>query len=403
LPQNKTILEGQYNHFGVVSKTLSGRLNLIYRKGSDHHSYDAGAVYLSSDDNGNTWSDEKVIIPSNGDDVRVGCIGTSKTGRLIVAYIRKESASSISWHHIYSDDEGDTWSNEKDFDTSLRWGLPYGRIIQLTDGRLLVTGESFIDTDANGNSDTFIIGNWYSDDDGETWYRGISQDEYSAPGYLFAEHSVVQITDQVWLSVTRGLYSFRFHKTFNAGLSWIDQGEFGTISYDVNAFNLLVAPMLDIVERDGKKYILLTFSDRQTDKSQFMLGNTEDFLANQNGRVRWGELIDFRTGMIGLSGYQTGLVTGPNRDQYYLVDFFENTSTYTTVQQTLLDLSDSNLFAGADSGQSESLFVGEQISNGSFTNWSSGTSFSFDVTPTVSNVASNWSFTPSGGAAIITK
>ena len=214
---------------------------------------------------------------SSTDDVRVGCIGTTMLPteppkeRIIVVYSRKTGPQN--WRLAYSDD-GNTWTSEVNFSTTpITQGLPYGRLLTLPDGRLLVTGYIAL----NGK---FSLANWFSEDNGENWTRDEGADVfkyYSSSGHLFDEHSVIPVTNSHWLAVSRGRSSFVFYKTIDSGASWSTIGEMVDTIYKNVAHERLVAPMLDIIPggSSGSPYVLLTYADRETSKSYYRIGRTD--------------------------------------------------------------------------------------------------------------------------------
>lgn len=342
IPKDTILDDEKYNHFGIVSQDQIGWLHLIYRKGTSHTAA-GSAVERSSQDGGMTWSSVNEILPqgisSPTDDVRVGCIGTTSTGRILVVYSRKTDTQN--WRLAYSDDRAVTWTTERIFDPSLTQGLPYGRLLALPDGRLLVTGYVAL----NG---TFSLANWFSSNNGDTWTRGTDVYQYhSSSGYLFSEHSVIAVTTTHWLAVSRGQSSLMFFKTTDGGDSWAPLGEMQDVRYSNSAYTKLVAPMLDLIPGGNlnSPNILLTYADRETNKSYFRIGRTENFISEKKGRVGWGPALDYAQNTVGRpSGYQSGIFIGSNRARYLLIDYDDRQGSQSVVRQFSLDLSHTALY-----------------------------------------------------------
>jgi hypothetical protein len=343
-----------YNHFGIVSKDEEGRLHLVYRKASDHVTKGIG-VYRFSDDNGMTWSALQTIIPQGlldpDDDVRVGCIGTIPRsvkypqGRIFVAYSHK-TPSRQNWRFATSNDRGTTWVNNQPFDgDKMRNGIPYGRMIHLPDGRLLVTGYTY--NYPGQPSGQFELGNWMSSDQGDTWERAAPVTTYtSTSGYLYSEHSIIPVSSTTWLSVSRGQNSFNFFKSTDSGQSWFPNGEMDETVYPGQAYTNLVAPMLDRIPGTTPEYVLLTYADRETNRSYFRIGRVVQFIGDSNSPIVWGPAHiyahNFRYRWS--SGYQSGVFIGEQPSRYLLVDYDEQSPTSSVVRQFELDLTNPALF-----------------------------------------------------------
>lgn len=329
-PYQELDLEG-YNHFGIVSQA-GGRLHLFYRKGLNHRQGGTG-VYRSSDDGGRSWSPAEVVLPSvDGDDVRVGSIGTAHDGALVVVFFRKQFATSQqNWFYVSLDPVTRRWSPEYLVEppaagqpvVPISQGQPYGRLLALADGRLLLTGYVHPPGDPE-----FYLQNWFGEREGDRmrWTRGAPVLSYpSTDGYLYAEHSVLPITATHWLAVSRGQHSLVFFKSTDGGASWSANGELVDRFYPNGAFGKLVSPMLDLIPGPVPR-VLLTFADRATHESCYRVGRLVDHFLKDGearGRVDWGPQHVYATNFAegDLSGYPSGVFLGADPARYLLVDY----------------------------------------------------------------------------------
>lgn len=380
----------RYNHFGIVSRR-GDRLHLFYRKGPDHYSLGTG-VYRSSDDAGRSWSAPEVVLPSrDGDDVRVGNIGTTHDGTLVVVFIRKTYTtgdggaavpSAQNWFYVYLDPTTRRWSAEYLVEppapgaevVPIAQGQPYGRLLALPDGRLLLTGYVHPTGDR-----FFYLQNWFGERVGETyrWTRGAPVLKYaSADGYQYSEHSVLAVTSTHWLAVSRGRHALVFFKSTDAGQSWSENGELVDAIYPNAAYGKLVSPMLDLLPGPVPR-VLLTYADRQTNQSYYRVGRVSDHFLNAlepRGRVDWGPAHVHATNAYqgALSGYPSGVFLRDDPTRYLLVDYDHRLreGTSAVVRQFRLDLSRASLEAEAPVASAE-LLPPAQVQGVSSSAWSS--------------------------------
>ncbi|MHC1624025.1 MAG: sialidase family protein [Candidatus Methanospirareceae archaeon] len=157
--------KASYNAFGDI--LFDGtRLHVVYRRGTQH-AYDKGViVYRYSDDLGRTWSEEKVIITHDTYDVRDPTISIDSKGRIYVTFCIQDynTITNLGIGYIYSDDQGKTWSEQQYVDVPPTYKAESGRIVELSDGRLVYPYFGKEEGETYWNSYIAV-----SDDYGKTW------------------------------------------------------------------------------------------------------------------------------------------------------------------------------------------------------------------------------------------
>lgn len=101
----------------ICLNPFTGNLFIFFRVGADHVSYPAKIYGRKSTDGGKTWAGmdgtgtESVVIEETDYDLRNNGVCVTPTGRIVIFYMRYYQSSA--WHdtkYVYSDDDGDTWS-----------------------------------------------------------------------------------------------------------------------------------------------------------------------------------------------------------------------------------------------------------------------------------------------------
>lgn len=105
----------------ILKNPINGIISTIYRVGTSHISLNSEIILRRSLDGGKTFHginplvDYTIIVEEAGIDVRnVGTFYT-KTGRLIIIYMRYTGSSFLDSYYKWSDDDGTTWSNTSIF------------------------------------------------------------------------------------------------------------------------------------------------------------------------------------------------------------------------------------------------------------------------------------------------
>ena len=150
-------------YFPVIVKETGNSIYAIFRTGGTHVSVSATLAVAASHDGGKSWSDP-LEITKRWEDSRNPAFGVNDKGELIAAFIKaryylykendasppvyskqivEERVSNSVQNNIYvlkSKDSGKTWHEREPFHTKLlALNSPYGRIIQSSDGSLLMS------------------------------------------------------------------------------------------------------------------------------------------------------------------------------------------------------------------------------------------------------------------------
>ncbi|MBC7328421.1 exo-alpha-sialidase [bacterium] len=134
-------------YFPVLIKLKNGELCAVVRGGAPHIGEGGRLDLIKSSDGGRTWSEPRTIanIPP---DSRNPAFGQSKKGTLILAFavtgpyengqFTLKSQEYTVWI-TRSFDNGETWEKPYRIELSpLQYASPYGKIVQLEDGTLLM-------------------------------------------------------------------------------------------------------------------------------------------------------------------------------------------------------------------------------------------------------------------------
>jgi hypothetical protein len=157
--------------FPVLTTTPSGTVVAVLRGGAGHLGVFGRIEVIRSLDAGRTWSPPNVVADSDRDD-RNPAFGTSNDGTLILAYHRQccydeagtyvgnqdDEAARVEIVVTRSHDDGLSWEKPALVSIDpLQTGSPFGKIVSLDDGTLLMP--------------IYIAGSYFvrSRDDGATW------------------------------------------------------------------------------------------------------------------------------------------------------------------------------------------------------------------------------------------
>ncbi len=227
--KHAVVAEGQ-GFFPVLNR-MDDTLIAVFRAGGGHLGRGGRLVMSRSTDRGATWSAPTVIVDTPQDD-RNPAVGIIPGGRIIVAYHEQgsytiEGKYDPSLHRArcmatYSDDQGGTWTEPKPLGIpGLETCSPYGRIIQWTDGSLLMNVYGpytdlvprMNDVDKNMNDYAYLV---RSSDAGVTW----KEPSLVAKGHN--ETAFLPLLDNRLMAVSRSIGMARLDMILseNAGYSW---------------------------------------------------------------------------------------------------------------------------------------------------------------------------------------
>lgn len=142
------VVSGQ-GYFPVALRLKDGRIAVVLRGGAGHLGIKGRLDIVFSADDGRTWSQPAVVNDSPVDD-RNPALGQAANGDLIVAFWRTATYDENGRYNprlnkprttwvTRSGDGGKTWTEPKEIDVSdIGWGSPFGKILTLPDGTLLM-------------------------------------------------------------------------------------------------------------------------------------------------------------------------------------------------------------------------------------------------------------------------
>ena len=166
-------------YFPVLAKLGGNSLAAVHRTGDLHNGARGRLEMTFSHDGGESWTAGRVVA-DHANDCRNPALGVTSGGAMVLAYVSAEyeTGRPDSWTGfgaLYvrrSEDGGASWSEPQRFDgdvsevTGLEGGAsPYGKIVELADGTLLMDIYAHMNPAGSGHS-TYTI---RSRDGGRTW------------------------------------------------------------------------------------------------------------------------------------------------------------------------------------------------------------------------------------------
>jgi hypothetical protein len=135
-------------YFPVLVKLHDGSLAAVVRSGAPHIGVGGRLDFLRSLDGGKTWSSPQTIVYMPPD-TRNPAFGQAPDGKLILAFALTGPYPKGKWQPpisarysvwlTLSEDNGQTWLPPRPLKVSpLTYGSPYGKIVSLPDGTLLL-------------------------------------------------------------------------------------------------------------------------------------------------------------------------------------------------------------------------------------------------------------------------
>ncbi len=184
VPVERHLAVGGQGYFPVATRLRDGRIAVVMRGGGPHLSILGRLDIIFSSDEGQTWTKPTVVVDSPLDD-RNPAFGESKDGTLVVGFWRtatydekgkydpKLDKPRSTWV-TRSQDGGKTWTEPAPIDVSdIALGSPFGRIITLPDGAMLMAIYGYEVRPAGekrpGDRNHSYV--YRSTDDGQTWKR----------------------------------------------------------------------------------------------------------------------------------------------------------------------------------------------------------------------------------------
>lgn len=167
------------NSEGDFIRLKNGRILFVYTRFIGESSSDHAPAVLAnrySDDGGNTWTEEDEFIVPNEGGMNVMSVSLLRlqNGNIALFYLLKNSKSDCIPMMRISTDEAKSWSDAMPVITDKEgyFVLNNDRVIQLEDGRLLlaVALHNTPDGEWKNQGDLYC---YYSDDNGKTWSSSV--------------------------------------------------------------------------------------------------------------------------------------------------------------------------------------------------------------------------------------
>ncbi len=216
-------------YFPVLINLQNGELAAVVRSGAPHLGVGGRLDLIKSKDGGKTWSKPKTVanLPP---DSRNPAFGQSRNGTLILAfavtgpYDNGQFTQKTQEYTIWftrSFDNGEKWEKPRRMDISpLQYGSPYGKIIQLEDGTLLLNIYAWClpseGTNLPPEKQGYFSYIFPSRDEGESWGAPILIARH------FSETSLLSLGGKRILAIMRDEGSSGLWQSFSedGGKSW---------------------------------------------------------------------------------------------------------------------------------------------------------------------------------------
>jgi len=216
--------ENARNSEGDVLELKDGRLLLAYSEfytgGGGDHDKSRISGKLSSD-GGRTWSRSFTLQENVGQkNVMSASLLRLKSGRIALAFLRKDSLSDCRPLVKFSDDEAKTWSEPVLVTERVAYYcVNNARLVQLSTGRLLMPASITPDVEKQYHFRSFCF---YSDDEGKTWKAG---KEIDLGGTGADEPGVVELKDGRVMMLIRTNLGWVYQAfSGDGGVTWQDVG-----------------------------------------------------------------------------------------------------------------------------------------------------------------------------------
>ena len=176
-------MQGQ---FPVIARGAAGEVAAVFRVGAGHYGLTGTLATAVSLDGGRSWSGPIEVAP-RGEDVRNPALAITADGRWVLAYWQagmycypsidgaerrwrspREGGAAPDMFVVTSDDHGRTWSAPLGYRSEkLAWVSPFGRMVTLADGTLVMSAYGGARTSDPPNRVEAIV--LRSRDGGRTW------------------------------------------------------------------------------------------------------------------------------------------------------------------------------------------------------------------------------------------
>ena len=218
-----------------LTTTREGELVLTYKESTDHHRTDDGVLLVArSLDGGQSWTEKRVIAAEPGwRSYTNHSLTRLSDGSLRLNLIRgqhRQRADGTRYNYgrsayLRSDDGGRTWqARGADIEVSYvdptQWSMAYGRTLELSDGRLMVTVYGI----PAGVDDPKLraLGVAFSADGGHTWPESSLVYEDRKGDICPSETDIIRLLDGRILAIIRANAAKRLYRSYSAdeGQTW---------------------------------------------------------------------------------------------------------------------------------------------------------------------------------------
>lgn len=191
-----------YPAFGDYGVDLVNEIEIYaFREGSDHNVTKNGNIMIMTRPNGGSWSVPSILVAHGGRQLTDVSVSTTSNGRWSIGYTLEPTGFRQQWH-VFSDDQGDTWSTETrltlEYDDNQITG-PGGAIE--VDGRLY---RSFYARNAGPGAREGVIFSIGINDDWSVqnaWTRENLM--YRIETFNGEEPTLLELSDNSWLCLVR--------------------------------------------------------------------------------------------------------------------------------------------------------------------------------------------------------
>ncbi|MDR3402627.1 MAG: sialidase family protein [Chthoniobacter sp.] len=201
IPVERILAVSGEGYFPVAMRLRDGRIAVVLRGGGGHLTIRGRLDIIFSGDDGKTWTKPAVVVDTPIDD-RNPAFGQADDGTLVVGFWKTATYDEQDHYNpkldkerstwvTRSTDGGATWSEPAPIDVSdIGIGSPFGRILTLPDGTMLMAVYGFVIRPAGEKlaSDRQHSYVYRSADRGQTWKRiseiGPGKDQLSETALL---------------------------------------------------------------------------------------------------------------------------------------------------------------------------------------------------------------------------
>lgn len=222
--------ETRHRAFPGAVRLSSGEILVAYREGSDHWETEDGVVKIvRSSDEGASWSDPELVFSESGWNCGTHHgIKQLSNGHVLlpVTSMRRGTKEREQRTHLLcSKDKGKSWANPILLGPTEGWAWQnqYGRIQELSDGRIFVLGGG-----QKVGEEPHYSGYFVSHDGGHTF-----PDRVNVARGLMDEIDITRIPDGRLMAMVRDRKPYPLHRSYSEddGRTWSEPEESGMLGH----------------------------------------------------------------------------------------------------------------------------------------------------------------------------